>query len=47
MKITALECEKYGIKIPNIYRNLEDVNISGKGKRVKQLCKQVYSKRNK
>ena len=44
-EITPEECEKYGIKIPNIYRNLEDVHIPGTGKRVKQLCKQVYEKR--
>ena len=36
------EFKKYGIKIPNIYRNLEEVHIKGHGKRVKQLCKQVY-----
>ena len=46
-EITPEECEKFGIKIPNIYRNLEDVHITGKGKRVKQLCKQVYSMRDK
>ena len=44
-EITPEECEKFGIKIPNIYRNLEDVNIPGKGTRKYQLCKQVYSKR--
>ena len=46
-EITPEECEKFGIKIPNIYRNLEDVSIPGNGKRVKQLCKQVYSARTK
>lgn len=46
-EITPEECKKFGIKIPNIYKNLEDFNITGKGKRVKQLCKQVYSKRTK
>jgi len=44
-EITSEECEKFGIKIPNIYRNLEDVTIPGKGKRVKQLCKQIYAQR--
>ena len=44
-EITSEECEKFGIKIPNIYINLEDVYIPGKGKRVKQLCKQVYANR--
>lgn len=46
-EITLEECEKFGIKIPNIYRNLEDVHIPGNGKRVKQLCKLVYSARTK
>lgn len=44
-EMTREECEIFGIEIPNIYRNLEDVHIPGHGKRVKQLCKQVYSKR--
>lgn len=46
-EITPEECEKFNIKIPNIYRNLEEISIPGKGKRVKQLCKQVYSRRTK
>lgn len=46
-EITYEECEKFGIKIHNIYINLEDVYIPGKGKRVKQLCKQIYSTRTK
>lgn len=46
-EITLEECEKYGIKIPNIYTNLEDVHIPGKGKRVEQLCKQIYFARTK
>lgn len=45
--ITSAECEKFNIKIPNIYRNLEEVYIPGKGKRVKQLCKQIYEDRTK
>ncbi len=44
-EITEEECEKFGIKIPNIYRNLEDVHIPGFGTREKQLCKQVYESR--
>lgn len=44
-EIKTEECKKFGIKIPNIYRNLEEVYISGEGKRVKQLCKQIYSSR--
>ena len=46
-ELTSEECEKFGIKIPNIYRNLEDVHVPGKGKRAKQLCKQVYRNRIK
>ena len=46
-EITSEECEKFNIKIPNIYRNLEEVCIPGKGKRVKQLCKQIYEDRTK
>lgn len=46
-EITPEECEKYGITIPNIYRNLEEVIIPGNGKRVKQLCKQIYFERTK
>jgi MoaA/NifB/PqqE/SkfB family radical SAM enzyme len=44
-EITPEECESFNIKIPNIYKNLEDVKIPGKGTRLYQLCKQVYSKR--
>lgn len=44
-EITLEECKKFNIKIPNIYTNLEDINIPGKGTRVKQLCKQIYSER--
>ena len=46
-EITSEECEKFNIKIPNIYRNLEEVYIPGKGKRIKQLCKQIYEDRTK
>lgn len=46
-EITSAECEKFNIKIPNIYINLEEVYIPGKGKRVKQLCKQIYEDRTK
>lgn len=46
-EITLEECKKFIINIPNIYKNLEDVNIPGKGKRVKQLCKQIYESRTK
>ena len=40
------ECKKYNIQLPNIYTNLEDVKIPGKGTRVKPLCKQIYNRRN-
>ena len=42
-EITKEECRKFNIKLPNIYTNLEDVKISGKGTRNKPLCKQIYS----
>ena len=44
-EITKEECEKFNIKLPNIYTNLEDVQIPGHGKRQKQLCKQIYAAR--
>ena len=44
-EITMEECERFNIKIPNIYTNLEDVKIPGKGTRVKPLCKQIYAAR--
>lgn len=46
-EITPEECKRFNISIPNIYTNLEDVSIPGKGKRVKQLCKQIYELRTK
>ena len=46
-EITEEECRKYNIKLPNIYTNLEDVIISGKGTRDKPLCKQIYNQRLK
>ncbi len=46
-EITAEECERFNIKIPNIYRNLEDIKIPGHGKRTRQLCKQIYEMRTK
>ena len=46
-EITREECEKFNIKLPNIYKNLEEVVIPGKGTRVKPLCKQIYSARTK
>jgi len=46
-EITPEECARFNISIPNIYRNLEEIIIPGKGKRVKQLCKQIYKSRTK
>ena len=46
-EITLEECERFNIKLPNIYTNLEDVRIPGHGKRAHQLCKQIYSARAK
>ena len=46
-EITQEECARFNIKLPNIYVNLEEVVIPGKGTRVKPLCKQIYSARTK
>jgi len=46
-EITLEECERFNIKLPNIYTNLEDVQIPGRGKRVKPLCKEIYKARKK
>lgn len=42
-ELTEEECIKHNIKLPNIYKNLEEINIPGKGKRKYQLCKQIYN----
>lgn len=44
-EITPEECERFNIKLPNIYKNLEEVVIPGKGTRVRPLCKQIYGTR--
>ena len=36
--------KKYGIKLHNIYEDLESVKTPG-GKRVFQLCKKIYNNR--
>lgn len=46
-EINSEECARFNIKLPNIYVNLEEVVIPGKGTRVKPLCKQIYSARTK
>ncbi len=46
-EITPEECKRFNIKLPNIYSNLEEAVIPGKGTRVKPLCKQIYSSRTK
>ena len=46
-EITSEECERFNIKLPNIYKNLEEVIIPGHGTRVKPLCKQIYTSRAK
>jgi MoaA/NifB/PqqE/SkfB family radical SAM enzyme len=46
-EITLEECERFNIKLPNIYTNLSDVRIPGKGTRVKPLCKEIYNARTK
>lgn len=45
-EITPEECARFNIKLPNIFGNLEDIVIPGKGTRAKPLCKQIYSARN-
>ena len=44
-EITEEECKDFNIPIWNIYSNLEEIKIPGKGTRVKPLCKQIYDKR--
>ena len=44
-EITEEECEKFHIELPNIYTNLEDIKIPGKGTRKIPLCKQIYEGR--
>lgn len=44
-ELTSEEYKKYGIKTYNIYENLEEVVIPGKGTRVIPLCSKVYQKR--
>ena len=40
-EISAETMEKYGIRLHNIYKDLEQVVVTG-GKREKPLCKQIY-----
>jgi MoaA/NifB/PqqE/SkfB family radical SAM enzyme len=44
-EITEEECRKFNIELPNIYTNLEDIKIPGKGTRKTPLCKQIYERR--
>lgn len=44
-EITEEECRKFNIPIWNIYKNLEEVKIPGKGTRKTPLCKQIYEKK--
>lgn len=46
-EITPEEFARFNIILPNIYQNLEEVAIPGKGTRVKPLCKQIYNTRAK
>lgn len=46
-EITEEECKRFNINISNIYKNLEDIKCPGTGKRVRQLCKQIYGSRTK
>ena len=43
-ELTQEECKKYGIKLYNIYEDLEKVKIRGVGTRNEPLCNKVYKK---
>ena len=43
-ELTQEECKKYGIKLYNIYEDLEQVKIRGVGTRNEPLCNKVYKK---
>lgn len=43
-ELSREEYEKYGIKLYNIYENLEEVKVPGHGTRVEPLCAKVYRK---
>lgn len=44
-ELTLEEAKKYNIKLFNIYENLEDVQIPGRGTKKEPLCKVVYKNR--
>lgn len=46
-ELTPEEYKKYGIKTYNIYENLEEVVIPGKGTRAVPLCAKVYQKKRR
>lgn len=46
-EITPEECKKFNIKVPNIYDDLESINIPGVGTRVRPLCKEYYDYKRK
>ena len=39
--------KKFNIKVPNIYDNLESINIPGTGTRARPLCKEYYDYKRK
>lgn len=43
-ELTKEECERFNIKLYNIYENLEELKIKGTGTRVEPLCQKVYKK---
>jgi MoaA/NifB/PqqE/SkfB family radical SAM enzyme len=43
-ELTKEECEKYNIKLYNIYDSLDQINIPGKGTRLEPLCRKIYKK---
>lgn len=45
--ITLEECKKYNIKLYNIYDDISEFSIPGRGTRSEPLCKKIYNKRER
>lgn len=45
-ELTKEECDKYNIKLYNIYENLESLEIKGVGTRIIPLCQKIYKINN-
>ncbi len=46
-ELTEEECQKYHIKLPNIYTSLDSIKIKGTGTRKEPLCQEIYKYRKK